>query len=533
MGEAMTLPQGFVLDGPTLPSGFKLDEPEKPRSEQNFFERFGEDLKTRFGEQGSEIIRARVEGDQGFMSTALQLTGKVGAGTVLDLMGELIVSGGRGLSNITPDAIEDPIKGGATAAAMKLLDTDLGQKGLAAAKEGYEKWSEFAEENPVMARNIESVVNIGLLVAPAKGTKPKSSQPGAVGRAGEKLVKSGKKREVVERDAFLFNLVRPKQTPTQLEKEARIARESDSLLNLRSQKIAPTSKQRETMETITRRKIPVNANRSTQKNLNILDDWVGKESTRLASTLEKSKIRYNLDEFNSELDMVLKQFDSPEFGVVLQGNAKEAAKNVVQLAKIAAKDQKPTLSGLLSSRKALDSKLKRLKSNVFNPDTDSAVQIAVREVRNTMNDFIAARAPNVRVKQSLRDQSNVLRTMDDVAKKAADEANNVIFRASQKLIKLLPWRSEFNSLGATLFGVGGLGAAALFAPYFTKLVAAGAVATMGSRLIIRPQTRKSLGQLLKFIDEGIKKSSDPRVITELRADRAAIFELMKQLEDEE
>ncbi len=174
----------------------------------NFFERFGDDLKERFGEQGAEIINARVRGDQGFASTALQLTGKVGAGTIMDFIGEALISGGRGLSAITPDFIEDPLKENATKAGILLLDTELGQKGLEAATKGVAKWEEFSSEHPVMARNIESVVNIGLLVAPVKG-KPKPVRPGRISEAGRAVGRSGRRAAVSNRRAFMRSWSRP------------------------------------------------------------------------------------------------------------------------------------------------------------------------------------------------------------------------------------------------------------------------------------------------------------------------------------
>ena len=157
----------------TLPTAQQLlGEVEKRKPKKNFFQRFGGDLRHRFGEQGGEIIAARVAGDQGFASTALQLTGKVGAGTILDLIGELVISGGRGLSAITPDAIEDPVKGGVTGAALAIARSETGRAGIEKAMEGVEAYQEWAADNPVMARNVESVVDIGLLVAPALPISP-------------------------------------------------------------------------------------------------------------------------------------------------------------------------------------------------------------------------------------------------------------------------------------------------------------------------------------------------------------------------
>ena len=90
------IPEGFrpvTDDQPQIPDGFRPVSVEDTSKSDNFFERFGDDLKVRFGEQGAEILQAHADQDQGFGSTLLQLTGKVGAGTVMDFLGEVIISG--------------------------------------------------------------------------------------------------------------------------------------------------------------------------------------------------------------------------------------------------------------------------------------------------------------------------------------------------------------------------------------------------------------------------------------------------------
>jgi hypothetical protein len=121
--------------------------------------------------------------------------------------------------------------------------------------------------------------------------------------------------------------------------------------------------------------------------------------------------------------------------------------------------------------------------------------------------------------------------MDDISTKAAKEANTRLGRAVQNVIKLLPLRSEFNNTMAAIFGVGGLGAAAIFAPFFTKIAAGAIVGYAGKRAIMSPTTRKGLGKLIKNFDKAVQYTTDPKVISQLRADRAFVIELYKNAED--
>ena len=98
----------------------------------NFLQRVMEDLDKR-SKLASEIEQAVKNGEQSAAEGILQSAGKVGAGAVLDFLGEVVVSGGRGLSAITPDIIENPLKEGATSAGRFFLETAIGRQGLDAA----------------------------------------------------------------------------------------------------------------------------------------------------------------------------------------------------------------------------------------------------------------------------------------------------------------------------------------------------------------------------------------------------------------
>lgn len=503
---------------------------------ENFFERFAADLYTRFGVQGSKIINARVRGDQGFASTALQLTGKVGAGTVMDLIGEVMISGGRGLSNITPDAIEDPIKGGVKYAWSKLIQTDLGMKGLEAARQGLESWQEFADEHPVMARNIEAGVNIGLLVAPVKAkakkpslgpVKPKRTG-GLVGRAGETIRRSGVKGAIKKKDEFIRQLVLPDQTLKA--RAAQVGRTTEKGL-LRRKVPELTAAQKESARFV--RPLKVGPAKTLQGNHRVIDAAITKEANLLAARLGKlgKAGRYSRKEYAGALDDAwIALRDNP----ALVGDSAKAAERVFVAMRKAADGSPANISALLKARKAFDRSIKAQgREALLNPATENGISMAVRSVRQATNRFIDGRAPSIGVRKSLRKQSALLRAADDIAKKAAKEKNNVIRRSLAKVGKFLGLRNEAIQAAALLGGIGGLGAAAKFAPWFRSgavLIGVGAVAR---HLITRPGSRKGLGKLLKLMDEVTLQVTDPAVLKELRADRILIVELLKEAERQE
>ena len=495
-----------------------------PPSKQNFFERFGDDLKTRFGEQGAEIINARVAGDQGFASTALQLTGKVGAGVMMDFLGEAIISGGRGLSNITPDMLEDPLVENATKAGIFLLDTKLGAQGLEAARNGMASYTEFAEEHPVMARNIEAVTNIALLVAPVKG-KPKVKTPSAVGRVGEKISRSGRRSAVANRRGFIDELVTPKQTQKVMRDQ--VKRTTEQGINRR--KIVELSPAQKASAREVRKVSGVSAKKTLQGNYNAISTAVTKKADGLMKHLKGlgTKGEYQWTEFarvlNDNVSVLLKE--SPN----LVGDARKSAQRVIEHALRLSANGDKTLAGLLKVRRDLDRWVIKHKPKAFDSEIANATTEAVRAVRTEINGFIGARAPSVPVKKSLQSQSRMLRALDDLEVKAAGEASTKLRRVIQRAIKVIPIRNELVAGLALVGGVGGLGAAAMFMPFIQKLAITYGAYRGGKAIVMSPNTRKGIGQIIKVLDKAGQHTTDPAVLRQLRADRATLVEILKEV----
>lgn len=529
------LPEGFELDAVTLdavaqaptglPEGFVMDteeveaEPESP----GFIERVSGDIEDR-AKLAREINALFESGEQSLAESVLQMTGKVGAGTILDILGEGVISGIEGLSAITPDIIEDPLIDTATKAAHLFLNTDLGKAGLGAAQAGMEAWNEFRAENPRAARNIESVVDIGLLIAPVKGKPKIKSQPTLAGKAATKLEEAGVRQTARQKADFIDGLISPKQTAAV--KKEQVGRTSEGgLLRSKQVELSPAEKIMADEVSLIE---GVTAKNTIQGNYTAIAGEVTKEAKTLKSLLAKNEVIIPRREFAAELGRaIIRLKENPS----LVGKASETATKVVEgMMRIAAKNPS-TASGLLKSRKELDAWIKTQRPKIFNPNQESALSLAVREVRQSTNDFIDSKAVNVAVKDSLKKQSTLLNAMDNIKPKAADEAGNAVLRAWQSANKVLGLRGEFNQTLAALFGLGGLGASAAFAPVFTALVLALPAAYFGGKLALSPSAKKGVAKLLRVTDKAIRASKDEALVSQLRLDRAAMVELLKESDE--
>jgi hypothetical protein len=98
-------------------------------------------------------------GQQSGLETGLQIAGQ-GAGAIGDVVGAGLASVGRGISAVTPEAIKTPIKN----AGLSVLQSPVGQAGITALQNGMESYGEWKKSNPVIAADLEAVVNLASLV---------------------------------------------------------------------------------------------------------------------------------------------------------------------------------------------------------------------------------------------------------------------------------------------------------------------------------------------------------------------------------
>ena len=541
MASSIKLPEGFVLDAPVakvetngtnLPEGFVLDPPtvetdtDAPTEERGFLERLGEDIESREAIL-AEINRANEAGEQTLPESVLQALGKVGFGVMLDVIGEGLISGIRGLSEITPDFIEDPIVDAVSQAGNAFLETDIGKAGLEAIQKGFASYNEFASENPRAARNIEAVIDVGLMLAPIKGKPKVKAKPTFADKLATKTQAAAVAQSARQRAAFTDDLVSPKKTKKVKEEEILRSTE-EGVLGTRT--VEPSAFERSMADEVSKI-AEVKPSNTLLGNLNVVRDASRLEAETLKAALRKNEVIFPRAEFNAELDRAIARLaKSPS----IVGDAAKSAEKVVAEMRRITSELPSTGSGLLQARKDLDRFIKAQKPAVFDASKESAVSTAVREIRQTTNSFLDAKAVNVAVKESLRKQSLLFGAVDNIGPKAADEAGNAITRLFQKVARAIPIKNQTAS--GVITGLGmmvGAGAAvtvANVAPFMTALAIPAGALFAGGKFAASPAAKQAIASILRLTDKAIRTTKDKALIAELKADRGAVAEIFKQLD---
>lgn len=154
--------QEFLKGGKKIqliaPASDNVGVPEEQKK-PGFFSRVGEDLKKR-GSSIAQTFKDTASGKINPLETGVQTAGAV-AGGVNDILGEGVKSAVEAL----PESVKEPVKQG----AVYVLQTRAGQAGLNAISQGMEKYAGWKSENPQLAKDLESVVNIAALLPIGKG----------------------------------------------------------------------------------------------------------------------------------------------------------------------------------------------------------------------------------------------------------------------------------------------------------------------------------------------------------------------------
>jgi len=518
---------GIPVDGGGRFGGTVVEQ-DQAEEKKPYMER----VEDRFTERKTEIDITEEAYDKGeitYAESELQGIGK-SAGLALDVIGEGLVSAGRGLSYVIPDSIEEPVKQTIKEGFEDLSNTEIGAAALEAVKGGIEKWNEYKEENPRAAKNIESVVNIAVLVAPAKTRA--GAEPTVIGKAADKVGKTAAKQIAKKRGKFIQELIEPKRTPKV--KISEVPRTVETGRGpFKTSTIKPTPRESQIAAEVSRIK-GVHHKKSIQQNYSA----ISKENTKLAMKLEadvsKSRAIIPVDESVQVIDDAINVIiaENP----IIVGNLKTTAIRVANKAKQILKENSPDASGLLKARKEFDSWVRTLPRGDVKLSADAAMEsqsIAIKTVRNSMNDLLDARVKSAAVKRELKRQSLLYDALGNITPKAAEEANSAIGRAWQNAFKVLGIRNKSIQSAAAVMGVGGLGAAAKFAPVFTTVAATVGTGAVASKLFMGPQSKIIVGRVLNAIDKAILTSTKPSMIKQLRADRALIVELLENSEIEQ
>lgn len=133
------------------------------------------------------------EGLRGDIASGLMQAGKVGAGSILDVVGQTAMAGlGEAERRFVPEGVKESVIGTAKEAAeIPVISGALKGAGVLA-KRAADLYGEYKEEHPVGAMALESAANIAALAPAPRATKGLIPET-RVGKTGQKLIEESKK----------------------------------------------------------------------------------------------------------------------------------------------------------------------------------------------------------------------------------------------------------------------------------------------------------------------------------------------------
>ncbi len=457
------------------------------------------------------------------------VVGKVGFGLLVDIGEEVVttIAGGafdvlQGIDRATSTGEERTRRGAALGQEFeKIAGTDIVQAATRAAGQGVEAYQEWANDNARAARLVDGIANVGLVLAPVKGRPP---SPTLAGRAAEALGASTEKKVAGRRSDFVTDLVRPRGSKKVREEEALRTTDPQGLLG--RQTVTPSSGE-QAMATAVNEVAAVKSGNTVTQNLNAIDQAVSVENKAIMGQLEKSAVEIPRETISKSMDDVLVGLrENP----LLVGDAAKTGMKTTAKARHFLGQNPNTPAGVEKSRQQFDAWLKRQRPKIFDTATDNALSIAKRDTRDAMNALVDASVPDIAVSASRLKQTNLLRALDNIGPKAADEAATNLGRLQQNIVKVLGLkRNVIENIPQIAVALAATGTS--FVAPTAALAGVGATAAVvgGAKALTSVTARKSARRLLSLTDRAIKKvrgKKNKRVLQQLRADRAAVVELL-------
>lgn len=476
-----------------------------------------------------EIKAQRETGEIGPVRSTLRQAGE-GAGAALDVAGTAVVEGAKaGAKLLTPKALEEPGAELLSKAGEGLIDVLEDTPGpnvlFKAAPFLADKYGEFKGKHPEAAKDLEALANVALLAAPVKGKPKVKSKPTSIGKVGGKVSATAKAQKDKQIKAFSEELVQPKQTP-----KVRVdqAGRTEVVGPLQKKVVTPSFTEKMAATEVAKLE-GISPKNIMQKNLNIIDDAVRVEGDNLVKKLKESPVVFPRQEIKAHIKNSLDEALVSE--PLITGDLTKTAQVVFDEAQRIINKNPSTGSGLLQARKDFDKfitsrTVTQSGKTALEGERLTATNIAAKRVRNTMNDFLDSKVTNIEVKESLRKQHNLLNAKTNLAPKAADQGATIITRLAEKITKSSGIKSKAGQGAALLLAGGGAGAVAAGAPIVATGMVGATIAAQITRGAMSAKSKEIVGALIKGADKIIRTSKDEALVSRLRADRAALLQLL-------
>lgn len=319
-----------------------------------------------------------------------------------------------------------------------------------------------------------------------------------ISKAGDYLQTSAENSIKAAKENFARSLVSPKESPAvKLDQTMRTTEVGTG--PFKRSVVAPMKREVQMAQAVS--DLPLDPNGTFQKNLNIIKESNIAEADGLKTSLEMNNFHYSPDELRANLNKVKTELKNNP--VLVGDSAKIATKLIEELDRRVQASPKDGAS-LLQLRKDFDSWVETQKgSGVFDPVKENAFSAALRPIRRSINDFLEAKAPNAGVKASLAKQSALFDAMDNIAPKAALEANSAWERVAQK-VHTVAGKLRLGPTGVGVTGVGaafGLYAAPQLAAILGGLGAGTFFLYKAGKMMMSPKLRMGASSILHILEK--------------------------------
>ncbi len=409
-------------------------------------------------------------------------------GSVADTVGataNVVIDGGLSLiQSILPDSWEDSVIDFSRSAWEAVSQSPIMAEGIEAAKAGMKNYNEWAEKNPEWAKRLSDVVDVSSLGRTA-GIKRAGVTPEHIKRgrtAGLKQKKNIRNNRVAQMNEILEP---PKGTG-----------EGKYYIN-QDKWYKPTTYDGSAWEREVARelaKVPDvkyggtyvdNLNATRTRSLEFrdkLDELVASKGAPVSKEKLLAKLGNKINRMDENL---------------LTGEAREKAiKMYEHLENVVLKDFDGTASGVLKARRELDNWVTGQRK-VWDSNFENASGIALRDMRNVLNETVGDAVGTKEVKTLLNRQHKLLTAADKLDAKMVKEADTNFGRLRQKAEEILHTKFPTTPLAvgataataATLAGPAGLGTVAgLFGGY------------KGAKWLASPQGKQWMARIVELAD---------------------------------
>lgn len=387
-------------------------------------------------QEGADDFRSALDrqesGEQGLLDTAATLVGETGqaAGKIF---GSAIT---RGVSALTPDFIEDPIKKKASELLESAASSEAGQRFVGSISSLVQGFEELKREDPKAAARVDSILGIGSLALTLVGAEKTASAIGKTGKSIAGVVGSSN-------DDIARSLVEPKLTQRTVEKLGAKNRLQSAGL-VRSGKVLASEGDERIAAALA--KVGGLKKKDLIGNIQKTFKRIGEIGDQVEDGLRSNNVIFP----KKELKAFMKE-RIDDAATVLDLNEENQARKIFGIWDKVNKNAKGDALSTWKTIQKFDDELERMfGSKVFNPNTETARTLAVREVRQGAQEFIESQVSKAGGSfiPEIREMGMLYRAAENMASKLSKKSLQSTFK---KAVTSRPAKALATGAGA---GVG-------------------------------------------------------------------------------